>query len=307
MMPDPLDVGFAALRNDHAGILLLPEIQKYGYASDLASMRIVVDAHPQSFWDASLYHQWVGAIRALSERNTPGLPIVANTEHWGRRILNAQLASWAELRHDTILYAKQSYTGSPGCEYPDAYVEPYPELFARIASYASRGAALPISATSRAYFEELRSVASVLETMAKDQRTGAQHSAEHVAFINQLVFQQGCGSIDSFNGWYAKLFFDPAGALRPKPTITDVHTQPADEGGATVGNVLHVGTGNARAMVVTVDTCNGPRAYVGLASSYYQTITTNYERLTDEAWQVMLFGTNGGKPPPPSWMNPILQ
>ena len=38
-----------------------------------------------------------------------GLPGVARTEAWGRRLLNTQLASWAQLRHDTILYAKQVY------------------------------------------------------------------------------------------------------------------------------------------------------------------------------------------------------
>ena len=54
--------------------------------------------------------------------------------------LNTQLGSWAELRHDTLLYAKQSYTGIPACEYPDVYVEPYPELFAAIVKYAEQGA-----------------------------------------------------------------------------------------------------------------------------------------------------------------------
>src|SRR5690606_40805394 len=52
-----------------------------------------------------------------------GMPEITGTEAWNRRILNTQLASWAELRDDTLLYAKQSYTGVPGCEYPDAYVE----------------------------------------------------------------------------------------------------------------------------------------------------------------------------------------
>ena len=44
--------------------------------------------------------------------------------------MNAQLASWAELRHDTLLYAKQSYTAVPVCDFPDAYVDPYPEAWA---------------------------------------------------------------------------------------------------------------------------------------------------------------------------------
>ncbi len=50
------------------------------------------------------------------------------------------LASWAELRHDTILYVKQSYTWATGVAITGAapleakyygYVEPNPELYAR--------------------------------------------------------------------------------------------------------------------------------------------------------------------------------
>jgi hypothetical protein len=49
--------------------------------------------------------------------------------------------------------------------------------------------------------------------------------------------------------------------------------------------VLHVGTGAARPLVVVADTCSGPRAYVGLASSYYEVVTSNYERLDDPTWE----------------------
>jgi hypothetical protein len=52
---------------------------------------------------------------------------------------HTQLASWAELRHDTVLYAKQSYTTSLGCSYPDAYVEPCPEFFRALGDFAKKG------------------------------------------------------------------------------------------------------------------------------------------------------------------------
>ena len=52
-----------------------------------------------------------------------------------RKQLQTQLASWAELRHDTVLYGKQSYSMGILCEYPEGYVEPYPEFFARIARF----------------------------------------------------------------------------------------------------------------------------------------------------------------------------
>ena len=63
------------------------------------------------------------------------------------------------------------------------------------------------------------------------------------------------------------------------PTIADVHTQPTDAYGAPVGRVLHVATGMPRTMVVTVETCTGPRAYVGLASSYFERVTDLMSRI----------------------------
>ncbi|MBM4362106.1 MAG: DUF3160 domain-containing protein, partial [Deltaproteobacteria bacterium] len=109
MMPDPLDAAFAALGNDQAGALLAPELSRYPYAPALASMRILVDAHEPAYWESTLYTTWLSALRALSPGETTGdpaslgLPLVTGTEPWGRRILNTQLGSWAQLRHDTIL------------------------------------------------------------------------------------------------------------------------------------------------------------------------------------------------------------
>ena len=82
--------------------------------------------------------------------------------------------------------------------------------------------------------------------MAKAQRMGQPFTAEQLAFINDAVRvdkqSAGCVTIDVPNGWYAKLFFVPEKSIEFNPTIADVHTQPADEGGAIVGKVLHVGT-----------------------------------------------------------------
>src|SRR5262249_30885220 len=61
---------------------------------------------------------------------------------WAMKTLNTQLASWAQLRHDTILYAKQSYTGADGCIYPTGFVEPRVEFWQRLRGAASRTADL---------------------------------------------------------------------------------------------------------------------------------------------------------------------
>ncbi|MCB9541611.1 MAG: DUF3160 domain-containing protein [Myxococcales bacterium] len=301
MMPDPLDAAFAALGNDDALPLLEGELTTYPYAPALASMRHLVDAHPETYWSSSLYTLWLDALRALSpgdEVEDPaahGLPAVVGTEAWGRRVLNTQLASWAELRHDTILYAKQSYTAGAGCEYPDVYVDPYPAFYDRLHAFATLGRGLVaeldfddanLEARIAAWFDNLAAVSGTLGEMAERQRDGEPHSAESVAFINDAVVERIAGCVaDGLSGWYGALFFRSESAIESDPTIADVHTQPTDEGGAPVGRVLHVGTGDARMMIVTVETCMGPRAYVGPVSSYYETITENYDRLTDQRWQ----------------------
>jgi hypothetical protein len=320
MLPDPLDVAYAALGNDQAARLLEPELRKYPYAPALESMRRLADEHGAPFWEANLYNLWEGALQALSPNadigTGAGLPAVARTEACGRRILNTQLASWAELRHDTILYVKQSYTTGAACEFPEAYVDPYPAFYARLAAYARAGktvaAALPIDSSSylggriAAYFDNLLTVSTILGEMADLQRQGLPHKPEHIAFINRAVNTQpvGCVGPPGLRGWYADLFFDPNSALEFSPTIADVHTQPTDEAGNPVGHVLHVGTGWVRLMVTTVDSCTGPRAYAGVAFSYHEVVTDNLQRLDDKEWATRFTATSA--PDDVSWMRDLV-
>jgi len=309
LMPNPLDVAYAALANDQAGMLLDSELTQYAYAPELRSVRLLADAHGADFWQGNLYNLWLGALRALSPSQdvanpaAAGLPSVAGTESWGRRLLNTQLASWSELRHDTLLYAKPSYTAGDSCEFPTAYVDPYPEFFSALAAFASKGEALvkdlPEGGAAASYFQRLGSTAATLRDMAQDQRQGLPLSPAHLAFVNRAVrIQEGCGSPFA-DGWYTDLFVNADEAIEADPTIADVHTQPTDENGNDVGRVLHVASGAPHLMVVTADGCSGSQAYVGLASSYYEQITENYQRMTDQDWAAQL---QSNPPAPPAWL-----
>ncbi|HEY0715826.1 MAG TPA: DUF3160 domain-containing protein [Polyangia bacterium] len=313
MLPDPLDVAFAALANNHAANLLEPELGKHAYAPDLAAMRVLGDEHDANFWGANLYNVWLSALRALSTGSADGGPLeVVRTEPWARRVLNTQLASWAELRHDTILYAKQSYTAGAVCEFPDALVEPNPAFFAALERFAERGSKLAgslrfnqmgLGASVPGYFAQLGQVAGMLREMATFQKETKPFTATHMQFINEAVrIQRICGG-GFVEGWYSKLFFNPAEAIKFAPTIADVHTQPTDEGGTPVGRILHVGTGYARLMVVTARTCQGPRAYVGLASSYFEQVTENWKRLDDPTWEKQIEKT---QPADVRWMTDLV-
>ena len=138
--------------------------------------------------------------------------------------------------------------------------------------------------------------------------SGAAHSDELLAFINDAVKwdeETICGGVfrNNLSGWYLNLFLNQQAGIEYDPTVADVHTQPTDEAGNDVGRILHVGTGAPRLMVVTVETCQGPRAYAGLAYSYGELITDNWERLNDDDWSTRIMASPFPDVP---WMSEVL-
>ena len=245
--------------------------------------------------------------------NADGRPSVALTRAWGKRLLNTQLGSWSQLRHDTLLYVKQSYTVGTGCEFPDAYVDPYPEVFEAIGRFAAKGhtlvgelefpsTALPVQERMRSYFVALGEGGSTLQAMAEHQRTGMPHSDEHLAFVNDVVHLEEIGSgAPSAYGWYVRLFYSGRRALEYDPIIADVHT---DVGGVErPASVLHVATGQPRAMVVSIDTCVGPRLYAGAAFAYHEKAVQGLTRMTDSEWKAELEAAPAQDVP---WMGDLI-
>ncbi|MAF12903.1 hypothetical protein CMK11_20830 [Candidatus Poribacteria bacterium] len=298
MLPSSLDVLFA-LGNDAAAQLLVPELQRYGYAGNLASLRYLVDDYQAETWDDSLYAGWLNSIRALNPPiDRSQLPTFMQTAAWWQKTMTTQLASWAELRHDHLLYAKQSYTGGFECEFPESFVEPVPEFYeavARFAGNASRAFAVaPVGQGGRAeraaaYFDHLAETTTRLAGIAQTQLDGAALSEDERLFLETMLQDPPgyCGA--TFQGWYPQLYYEGLGddAFRNRDlVVADVHTSPTDAGGAPVGWVMHAGTGPINLAVLVCDLGDDePHAVVGPVSSYYERVTADFRRLTDEEWQ----------------------
>ena len=195
MMPDTLDVAFAVFQNNQALAMLEPELQTYNYQHQLESIWALVDTHDEDYWNGSLYTTWLSAIREMSPGRDARVPAVAKTEAWGERVLAGQLASWAELRHDTLLYVKQSYTNGNSCEFPDAYVDPYPAAFDRLAKLGMLGQSVFTEERTATYFANVTRVASTLRDMAEYELTGQAFTPAMMEFVNQAVSEEafGCG------------------------------------------------------------------------------------------------------------------
>lgn len=312
MMPSPLDVGYAALANEEARLLLREDLARHGYATELERVRRVVDAEIASDGAPSLYNRWLAALRALSTSNPGGdrEPLDApRMTAWNRRVLNTQLASWSELRHATRLYAKQSRSWGIICSFPDAYVEPCPAFFSALIDWAQTGRQLAhsiepvaprLAAEMTAYFARLMETSTLLGEIASRQVEGLPLTPEQLRFINQAVTlrpRESCAPLEA-DGWFPMLYREAHAGTVPGYPVTAVHTSDLDDSGKMVGNVLHVGTGAPRFMVMTVSTPNGPRAYAGLVSSFHERITHNYESLGG-SWQRIM---TVAPPPPTSWL-----
>ncbi|QSQ18923.1 DUF3160 domain-containing protein [Pyxidicoccus parkwayensis] len=302
MMPSALDVGWAALRNPVALALLKPELERYHYRDALDAVARRGDEAGPERWQGSLNHLWLNALRGLSpdSKRDAHLPAVMRSEAWGRRLLNSQLSSWAELRHDTLLYAKHTVTLFALCEYPAAYVDPYPDFYRAVEKLAAQGGALAerlpmgdAEAQKRLvnYFERLGEVSFILREIAEREQQGQEMTAEQLDFMNHAVSfngkEVGCDGSEHWEpgGWYADLYFNTGEVLTHRAVVADVHTQPTDEAGGAVGKVLHVGTGMPRLMTVTLDTGSGPRTYQGFVSTYLEETTRDFQRLNDEEWE----------------------
>ncbi len=308
-LPSPLEVPFA-LGSNTAAALLGDELLEFAIQGAFDLTRFVVSEYPSDYWDSSFYAAWLKAIGDLGRSDAPrreDRPQSMRTRTWEHKMLNAQLASWAELRHDTLLYAKQSYGGGPTCEYPDVYLEPYPEVYARLGRVAGlgRGVAEDLLlegfdvARVRDFFENFEITMAMLEAIAEKELDQVPLYAEEFHFLRQTaeIEAQGCGPVH-WDGWYPQLFFDRADLGDYAPTVADVHTSPA------TSEVLHAATGGAHLMILTVDDCEGSRAFVGPVSSYYEVVEEGYHRLSDSEWLNRL--AHEGPPPRPWWLHDFV-
>jgi len=299
-MPSGLDV-MAALGNDEAVTLLQPELNAWHYGANLLAARRVVGDRTRAAADATAYDAWLGALAQLDDvPAAPTFPEVMRSQAWARKQLQTQLASWAELRHDTILYAKQSYTMGVLCEYPQGYVEPYPGFFARVARFGEMaaerlsGMKVPPYVQAPAFFAKFAAIVRKLERLARKELAAEPFDATDTAFIKDTIHLtshgSGCGGPTFvYSGWYADLIY--RGKVDAwEPTIADVHTDEA--------RVLEVGVGDTNFLVAAIDNRGDRAAYVGPVYSYYEFEAP--ERLTDEEWRRRI--SEGKLPPRPAWL-----
>ena len=306
--PSCLDVGFAVFGNNQLVPQLVERINsKNGnprrdglpYQHNLTAVRNVIDRLPDSFWEENLYTHWLGSLRELSKPTTNATnPQVMQTRAWAMKSVNTTMASWAELRHDTILYAKQSYA-SISCFYPAGYVEPLPAFWGRMQKMAQAtgkllaGIPYPESmkyqkAVQEDYCKHFAATMEMLKTISEKELAQKELNAAEIKFLADLVeVNPGCGGPPEYQGWYPRLYYGPRDDVtRWDALVADVHTDPDPD----TGGVLHQGVGNVDLMVVAIDNGKDRMIFLGATMSHYEFELKGANRKSDSEWRRRLEG-----------------
>ncbi len=136
-LPTGLDF-FAALGSGEAYTILndMGETHYVNFDTQMTKVKTEVAALGIDSWTQNLYWSWLYSFQPLIEPKGSAYPSFMQTQAWTRKDLQTALGSWTELKHDTILYAKQVMAemggGGPNVAPPHGYVEPNPEAYARL-------------------------------------------------------------------------------------------------------------------------------------------------------------------------------
>jgi hypothetical protein len=282
--PRGLDV-MAVLGSERAEEILSAEgdTAYAGYDEQLGKLREQFGRFTPQEWNRNLYWSWLYALQTLIEPCGEGYPTFMQGEAWRDRRLWAALASWAELRHDTILYAKQSYgmagAAAPGPEPPPpppSYVEPAPEFYARLLALArmTREGLGALQALDETAAERLQSLEQGIERLM---------SISLQELKNEKLSQEDYDFIDSV-AWQLEATIEGVEEVGLKTTIVaDVHTDPNTQ------QCLEEGVGYVYQLVAAYPVPDGRIAVgAGPVLSTYEFKQPMAERLTDEAWRESL-------------------
>lgn len=299
--PRGLDV-FSIIGSELAGTLsdsLYHEAACANYSKQIKAFQSEFATKPADDWAQNLYWNWLYCLMPLVYQKGAGYPPFMQTRAWADKELFTALASWAELRHDAILYAKQSMTPmgiAPGP--PKSYVEPNPHLYARLASLAKytreglHAFRLPI--------ERFQKKLDLFEKFLLFLRDVSIKELENVPLSDQEYKNIFC-----FGRVMQELVSETQNPQNPSKydtddmaVVADVHTD------ANSNRCLEEGVGYPLEIFVIVNEGGILRLTRGAVFSYYEFTQPISNRLTDEKWRILLTGNT--PPEMPEWTGSFM-
>ncbi len=302
-LPKSLDL-LAAMGSDEAYSLLVDmgETKYENFETQSAKVRSEVSEFGLDSWTQNLYWSWLYALQPVFAVKGEQYPAFMRTQAWLHKDMQTALASWTELKHDTILYSKQVMAemgGGPDSEPPKGYVEPNAEAYARLLALAQM------------------TKDGLQQRSLLDDVTGGNldNLIEYLQFLLGVTQKELNGQqltddeywrISYYGGWLESttlMASDPADPAMGGGDLNDQKSALVADVATGVGRVLEEGVGYPTLMFVVSP--DAPyHVTVGVVYSYYEFTVTPDQRLTDEQWRAML--ENGQAPEAPEWTSSFI-
>jgi hypothetical protein len=322
-LPMGLDL-LAAMGSERAYAVLdeLGETQYARYPEQMEKVRSWMGGLTVEEWTETLYNGWLYSFYPLLDPPGAGYPQFMQSAAWVDKQMNTVLGSWAELKHDTILYAKQVYAEMGGGPPPPqpvpprGYVEPVPQFYARLAALTrmtieglgSRGL---LNEADQQLLERLEALVRQFQEMAEKELRGEPLTAEEYDTIRFYggdleYFVMASADSDSDDPFGQKYMDEEPQAA----VVADVATDPdPDNDGAANPVVLEEAVGRINEIHVVAPRVESDGSITlqvakGGVFSYYEFPWPADDRLTDEKWRAML--DEGQAPAPPSWTESFI-
>ena len=265
-----------------------------GYTENFERMRDKFTTLPNSTWQSNMYYAWLWTQNSVTGEYGKGYPMFMQNTAWQDKSLATALGSWAEMRHDTILYAKQSAAECGGFDEPPVvlgYVEPNAELYNRLLwltafSRENLDARGILPNNIKYACDNFENMLAFLRDCSIKELRGEDLTAQEYDSLytyGGLLEHLTASSVENGANWYQI----ESETDRNMAVIADVHT---------VTNLyLEVGVGAAAEIYVVVPINGELYLTRGAVFDYYEFVSD--VRLTDEAWQAMV-KTNPPERPP---------
>ncbi len=289
LLPDALDVA-AALGSDAAlSILEAGGAADYaGYSDNMQALREGFAQADDTLWSGSLYANWLYTLNPLLIKKGEGYPSFMQSEAWERKDLETFEGSYTELKHDTVLYAKQVMAEMGGGDNPvyddRGYVEPEPEVWGRFVNLSEKTME-GLDALGYLTDEDRNSLA-ILTQLANSLLVISEKELR-----NELPTDEEFELIRNYGGNLEHLWIEaikedagtdqPTSGDFPAALVTDIASNSA-------GTALEIATGNPSTIYVIVPVDGTLRVCAGQVYSFYEFTWPSNDRLTDTAWRQMM-------------------
>lgn len=288
-------------------------IESQGRESDriiakvLTKLRAEFEKYTPSLWQSNIYFSWLDTFRTLLRGYGDGYPYFMKSNAWAKKNLGTVLGSFTELKHDTLLYAKQSYAelgggGDEEKEMPEVvrgYVEPDLEFWQKIITLAKLTES---GLKERGYFPE------GFDYKYQAFITSAEffYDISKRELLNETISDEDFEKLRTISNTLG-MVVSPLGGeeLSQKDKrsgiIADIHTDAVNQ------EILYEATSKPYLIYVAVSDVNGTRLTRGAVFSQYEFTEGINGRLSDEAWQERVYEGRGELPNASKWSLELIK